>query len=224
MSTSVATPRFVSSTIGRKVVMAVTGIVLFGFTIGHMLGNLQVYQGPEKLNAYAAFLRATPALLWGARAILLISVIFHIWAAISLSRQNDRARPVAYRARRWREGSYASRTMMWSGPILGLFIVYHLLHFTTGTAHPDFNHEDVYRNFVLGFQQVPASAVYIVAMIALGLHLWHGAFSFFQSLGVRNPAWVRGMRLFATATTLLVTLGNLSFPIAVLTGVIGLAE
>jgi succinate dehydrogenase / fumarate reductase cytochrome b subunit len=220
----IATSRgtFLASTIGRKVVMAVTGVVLFGFTIGHMLGNLQVYQGPEKLNAYAAFLKATPALLWGTRAILLVSVLLHIWAAISLARQNDRARPVPYAARRWREGSYASRTMMWSGPLLGLFIVYHLLHFTTGTAHPQFDEHDVYGNFILGFQQVPASIVYIVAMVALGFHLWHGAFSFFQSLGLRNPAWVRGLRTFATVTTLIVTLANLSFPIAVLAGVLTL--
>jgi succinate dehydrogenase / fumarate reductase cytochrome b subunit len=209
------------STIAKKVVMAVTGIVLFGFTMGHMLGNLQVYQGPVKLNAYAAFLKATPALLWGTRAILLLSVALHIWAAVALARLNERARPVSYQVKTWREGSYASRTMMWSGPILGLFVVYHLLHLTTGTAHPDFDPHDVYRNFVVGFQQLPASIVYIVAMVALGLHLWHGAFSFFQSLGLRNPTWVKGMRAFATVTTLAVTLGNLSFPIAVLTGVIG---
>src|SRR5687768_937416 len=132
MATIVANPRFIASTIGRKVLMAVTGVILFGFTIGHMLGNLQVYQGPEKLNAYAAFLKATPAILWGTRSILLVSVLLHIWAAVSLSLQNHRARPVAYAGRSWREASYASRTMMWSGPLLALFIVYHLLHFTTG--------------------------------------------------------------------------------------------
>src|SRR5262245_14940884 len=171
MPTSIAVPRFVTSTIGQKVVMAVTGVILFGFTIGHMLGNLQVYQGPEKLNAYAAFLKATPALLWGTRSVLLVSVILHIWAAVSLSQKNHQARPVAYAGRRWREGSYAARTMMWSGPILGLFIVYHLLHFTTGQAHPHFDEHDVYANFVIGFQDPRASAVYIVAMVALGFHL-----------------------------------------------------
>ena len=218
MSTSIAIPRFITSTIGKKVVMAVTGVVLFGFTIGHMLGNLQVYQGPEKLNAYAAFLKATPALLWGVRIILLVSVIAHIWAAVSLTNTNSRARPVGYANRSWREGSYASRTMMWSGPILFLFIVYHLLHFTTGQVHPQFDEHDVYANFIIGFQDWRVSAFYILGMAALGFHLWHGAFSFFQSLGLRNPAWVRGMRIFATTTTLIVTLANISFPLAVLGG------
>jgi len=211
-------PSFLGSSIGRKLVMAVTGIVLFGFVVGHMLGNLQVYLGPHALNAYAESLRKVPALLWGVRLLLLVSVALHIWAATSLTLDNRRARPRGYRARRYQEATYASRTMVWSGPILALFVAYHLAHLTFGTAHPSFQPGDVYHNFVTGFQSVPVSLFYIAAMLALGLHLYHGVWSMLQTIGLSHPRYNRLRHAFATLLTLVVVAGNISFPLAVLAG------
>jgi succinate dehydrogenase / fumarate reductase cytochrome b subunit len=215
-------PGFLASSIGRKVIMAVTGLILFGFVVGHLIGNLQVYLGPEALNHYAVFLRTVlhGAGLWMARAVLLAAVILHIWSATSLTLESRRARPVGYREQKWKESTYASRTMRWSGVILLLFIVYHLLHMTTGTAHPSFVEGDVYHNFVTGFQSVPISIAYIVAMIALGLHLRHGVWSMFQTLGVSHPRYIGFAHAAAWFFAILVVVGNISFPIAVLAGIV----
>jgi succinate dehydrogenase / fumarate reductase cytochrome b subunit len=211
---------FFGSTIGKKVVMGVTGIALFGFVLGHMAGNLQLYLGPEALNTYSESLREVGhgMGLWVARAGLLAAVGLHIWAATSLTLASIKARPVGYRASRHRESTYASRTMRWSGPILLLFVVYHLLHFTFGTVHGSFIPGDVYHNVVAGFQVWPVSAFYMVAMITLGFHLWHGVWSMLQSLGLSHPRWNTFRRAFATVFTVVVIGGNLSFPIAVLAG------
>lgn len=215
---------FTGSTIGRKAVMAASGVVLFGFVLGHMAGNLQVYMGREAFNAYAEFLRHVlhGAGLWVARAVLLTAVLAHVWAAWMTSRASWAARPRGYR--RWtpRESTYASRTMRWGGVMIGLFVVYHLLHFTFGTAHPDFIRTDPYHNFVTGFEQWPVAVVYIVANIMLGFHLRHGVWSMLQTLGLSHPRYKRLALAAALLFALLVTLGNLSFPIAVLTGVIQL--
>jgi succinate dehydrogenase / fumarate reductase cytochrome b subunit len=213
---------FLDATVGKKAVMAVTGLILFGFVVAHMSGNLLAYLGPEALNAYAVWLRELlhGAGLWIARAVLLLAVILHIWSAVSLTKDNRKARPVDYRQRHWVESTYASRTMVWSGPILALFIVYHLLHFTTGNLHPNFVEGDVYHNFVAGFRVIPVSAFYILAMLALGLHLYHGVWSMLQTLGLSHPRWNPLRKAFATAMTAIVVLGNISFPIAVLLGVI----
>jgi succinate dehydrogenase / fumarate reductase cytochrome b subunit len=214
--------RFLTSTIGRKVIMAVTGIILVGFVIGHMIGNLQVYLGAESLNHYGRLLRTLVHgwALWAVRAVMLTAVVLHIWAATSLTLDSRRARPVGYREHKYREATYASRTMRWGGVILLLFIVYHLLHFTTGTAHPDFIEGDVYHNFVTGFQSVPVSVVYIFAMIALGLHLRHGVWSMFQTLGVSHPRYIAIAHALAWAVAVVVVVGNISFPVAVLAGVV----
>jgi succinate dehydrogenase / fumarate reductase cytochrome b subunit len=215
-------PGFIGSSIGRKVVMAVTGAILFGFVFVHMLGNLQVYLGPEAMNAYGVFLRELlhGTGIWIARAVLLAAVVLHIWAATSLTLTSRRARPVAYREQKWKESTYASRTMRWSGVILFFFIIYHLMHFTFGNAHPSFIEGDVYHNFVAGFRSVPVSLVYIVAMVLLGLHLRHGVWSLFQTLGVSHPrsiAWAKtGAWIFAA----IIVLGNISFPLAVLAGIV----
>jgi succinate dehydrogenase cytochrome b subunit len=213
---------FSGSTIGRKVVMGVTGVVLFGFVLGHMVGNLQLYLGPEALDSYSVFLHHVlhGSGLWIARAVLLASVGLHIWAATSLTLTNWSARPVGYRTTKRLESTYASRTMVWSGPILGLFIVYHLLHLTLGTVHPSFEPGAVYHNVVAGFRVWPVSAFYIVAMIALGFHLWHGVWSMLQSLGLSHPRWNGLRRVCATVFTLVVVAGNLSFPLAVLLGLV----
>ena len=213
---------FIGSSIGRKVVMAVTGAILFGFVLGHMLGNLQVYLGPEAMNGYAVFLREVlhGTGIWIARAVLLAAVVLHIWAATSLTLTSRRARPVAYRQQKWTESTYASRTMRWSGVILFAFIVYHLMHFTFGNAHPSFIEGDVYHNFVAGFRSVPVSLAYIVAMILLGLHLRHGVWSMFQTLGVSQPRYIAMAKTGAWIFAAIIVLGNISFPLAVLAGIL----
>ncbi len=213
---------FIGSSIGRKVVMAVTGAILFGFVLVHMLGNLQVYLGPESLNAYGEFLRHLlhGAGIWIFRAVLLAAVLLHIWSATSLTLTSRRARPVAYREQKWKESTYASRTMRWSGVILFFFIVYHLMHLTLGNAHPSFIEGDVYHNFVAGFRSVPVSFVYIVAMVLLGMHLRHGVWSMFQTLGVSHPRYIAMAKTGAWIFAAIIVLGNISFPLAVLAGII----
>jgi succinate dehydrogenase cytochrome b subunit len=213
-------PSFLASSIGRKVVMALTGAVLFGYVVVHMLGNLQMYLGPEALNAYAVKLREMPALLWGVRLLLLASAVLHVWAAASLTRTNMAARGAGYRERRDRESTYASRTMRWSGVILLLFIVYHILHLTVGSVHPSFVPGDVYHNVVAGFRVGIAPFFYILAMLSLGLHMYHGVWSFMQTLGLSHPRYDRLRYAFAVLVTAVVVLGNLSFPLAVMTGLV----
>ncbi len=210
------------TSIGKKAVMAVTGIILFGFVIVHLLGNLQVYLGPEAMNQYALFLRMVLHgwALWAFRIVLLAAVILHIWAAASLTLINRAARPRAYSKQRWRESTYASRTMRWSGVIIFFFVVYHILHFTTGTVHPTFEAGDVYHNFITGFQVVPVSLFYIVAMVLLGMHLHHGVWSMLQTLGLSHPRYMRLARGFAAAVAVVFVVGNVSFPVAVLTGIL----
>lgn len=211
---------FFGSTIGLKVVMAFTGVILFGFVIAHMLGNLQVYLGPTKLDEYGAALRKLPALLWGMRIGLLAAAFLHVAAAWSLTRMNLTARPSGYARRENIASTYASRLMPWSGVTLLLFVVYHLLHFTIGTAHPDFVEGGVNHNFVTGLRVPAVSAFYILAMLALGLHLYHGAWSLLRTFGLSHPRYDGACRAIATTLTLLVVLGNVSFPLAVLAGIV----
>jgi succinate dehydrogenase / fumarate reductase cytochrome b subunit len=211
---------FFASSIGKKVVMAVSGVVLFGYVVAHMLGNLQVYLGPAALNHYAESLRQVPALLWTARVTLLVAAIAHVWSAASLTRMNQRARPIGYRERDNRASTYASRTMRWSGVILLLFVVYHLLHLTFGArrVHPEFVRGDVYHNVVTGFEHPLVSAFYIAAMLALGLHMYHGVWSMMQTVGLSHPRYEPWRKRFAAAITAIVVAGNISFPVAVLSG------
>lgn len=210
------------STVGQKVVMAVTGIILFGFTVGHMVGNLQVYLGPTALNGYALFLREFlhGGAIWVVRGGLLAATALHIWAATALTLTSRRARPVGYRLEHYRAADYASRTMRWSGPILALFVIYHLLHFTFGSVHPSFAERDVYHNVIAGFSVWPVSAFYIVAMLALGLHMYHGVWSMLQTLGLSHPRYNRLRMAFSVVCTAAVVLGNISIPVAVLAGLV----
>jgi succinate dehydrogenase / fumarate reductase cytochrome b subunit len=210
------------SSIGKKVVMAVTGLILFGFVIGHMIGNLQVFLGAKALNDYSLFLRdfLHGAGLWIARAVLLASVVLHIWAAYSLTVMNRSARLVGYREWKARESSYASRTMRWSGVLLLAFIIYHLLHFTTGTLHPDFVPGDVYHNVIVGLRQAPAAIFYIISMVALGFHLYHGSWSMLQTLGLNHPRWNKLRFAVSVALAAAVVVGNLSFPATILAGIL----
>jgi succinate dehydrogenase / fumarate reductase cytochrome b subunit len=220
---------FFRSAVGKKAVMAVSGLILFGFVLVHFIGNLKLYEGREYLNNYAGFLREvgspalpTSGLLWIARLVLLAAVVLHIWAAWQVSRMSLAARPEGYRRRGVVQATYASRTMRWGGVIVLLFVVYHLLHFTFGTVHPNFIEGDVYANVVTGFQVWWVSAFYIVAQVALGFHLYHGLWSLFQSLGWSHPRFNPWRRTFAHAFAWIITLGNISFPLAVLAGVIHL--
>ena len=214
---------FACSTIGRKVVMAATGFILFGFVFAHMLGNLQMFlPDHEAINHYGKFLQEMlhGGGIWVARSVLLGSVSLHIWAAWSLTRTSWKARPVPYKVVAPDASTYASRTMRWSGPILFLFIVYHLLHFTVGSVHPAFIQGDIYRNVIVGFSFWPVAAAYVLAILALGLHLRHGAWSMLQTLGASHPRWDGARNLAATAFTAIIVLGFISVPLAVLAGVL----
>jgi succinate dehydrogenase / fumarate reductase cytochrome b subunit len=211
------------STIGKKAIMAITGLIGFGFVIGHLIGNLQAFPflgGAHALNQYAVTLRKLGALLYFARLILLSAVIVHVIAAYQLTRVSLKNRNQDYK--RWvpRGSDYASRTMRWSGPILLLFIIYHLMHFTFGNVHPSFHHGDVYGNLVRGFQVWYVSAFYIIAMIALCLHLYHGVWSMFQTMGLNNPLYNRMLHRFSVISAIVIALGNISIPVAVLAGYI----
>ena len=202
--------------------MGVSGAILFGFVVAHMLGNLQVYLGPEALNAYAEGLRKLPAVLWVARGILLAALTLHLWAAYSLTMANRRARRVGYRQTVPQASTYASRTMRWSGVTLLLFVIYHLLHLTFGarSIHPRFQSGDVYHNFVTGFQNPVVSLFYILAMLALGFHLYHGVWSMMQTLGLSHPRYDHLRKGFATMVTIVVVAANISFPVAVMLGIL----
>ncbi|MEM7434577.1 MAG: succinate dehydrogenase cytochrome b subunit [Myxococcota bacterium] len=206
------------TTIGKKVVMAVSGTIIVGFVIGHFLGNLNLYLGPEALNGYAAKLHSLPALVWGTRVLLLFAFGAHITSAYLLWRRNASARGSQYKKRNDISTDYAARTMYWSGPILLLYLIYHLLEFTIIPAHPG----DVYRNVVEAFQNPWISAFYIAGNLALGLHIFHGIHSAFQSVGASHPRYDSLRRDLAIAISAVITVGNLSFPISVLTGVVTL--
>lgn len=219
---------FYRSAIGKKWVMAVTGLMLIGFVFFHAIGNLKVYLGAEEFNHYGEFLREllVPLLprtvaLWLMRLGLIGAFVFHIHAAYSLTRMNGRARGGGYvQDRDWQAATAASRTMRWTGVIVGLFILFHLADLTWGTVNPDFVRGDVYRNFVATFSRPPVAVIYLVANVALGIHLFHGAWSMFQSLGLNNPRWNSWRKGFAIGLAGLVCAMNLSFPLAVMTGIV----
>lgn len=209
---------FYRTTIGKKVVMAVTGIILIGFVIGHVLGNLLVFRGPSAMNDYAALLKSNAGLLWTVRLGLLAAVVLHVTAAIQLTRLDRAARPVGYARFEPRAATFASRTVRWGGLALALFIVYHLLHFTTGTLHPTFSHTDVYGNVMAAFRVWWIVLLYVTAMLFLGLHLYHGVWSLGRTLGVARRSDQPLKRRLATAIAILVWAGFTSIPIAVFVG------
>ena len=213
---------FASSTVGRKIAMAVTGLIMAGFLVVHMTANLLAFAGPEHINAYARFLRSVPELLWLVRAVLVISVIVHAISAFQLARAGAEARPVGYAMREPQIATIASRTIRWLSILLALFIVVHLLHFTTGTLLPGFVHLDPYANLVLAFRSQRFMAVfYIAMMIVLGLHLYHGTWSAVRALGLSRPRRNPFSRPFATVFAVALWLGFTAVPVAVLFGWIG---
>ena len=215
------------TSVGKKYTMAVSGAIFVLFVIVHMFGNLKVYLGPEAFNHYAEGLRnfGAPFLghewfLWVFRVGLVLFLLIHVVAAWQTSRQSWSARGNNYRKKENLVFHYASRTMRWGGVVLLLFVVYHILHLTTGTLHPDFVPGDAYHNFVTGFRSLPVVAVYSAAMIALGLHLYHGVWSAFQTMGLDGPRIRKWREPLALAVAVVVVLVNLSFPVAVFTGII----
>ena len=222
-----------STAVGKKYVMGVTGIGLMGFVLFHMIGNLKMYQGAEALDSYAEFLKKLlyplapkGVILWLLRGGLITMVVLHIHAAWSLTQLNRKARPVKYQsARDYQIASFASRSLRYTGIVVLLFVVWHLLDLTFGVvntvgADGEFVRANVYENVVRSFERVPVSVFYIVANIALGIHLFHGAWSLFQSMGWNNPRFNKWRRAFATGFATVVVVGNVSFPVAVLAGIV----
>jgi succinate dehydrogenase / fumarate reductase cytochrome b subunit len=217
------------TSVGKKVLMAVSGILLTGFVLAHMLGNLKMFQGPEAMDGYAVFLKQAGypllpeyGLLWIARIALLGAVGVHAVAAFQLWRQSRAARPHGYKKDVPQVFSYASRTMRWGGVIILLFVVFHLMHFTVGSAHPDFVYGAVYQNVVIGFQSVPVALFYLIAVGSLALHLYHGLWSLFSTLGVQNPRIGQIRRPLAAGVSLALFVGYASVPVAVLAGILTL--
>jgi succinate dehydrogenase / fumarate reductase cytochrome b subunit len=219
--------RFYEAPIGKKAVMAITGVMLVGCVFAHLLGNLQIYSSDaEQINRYAGFLHnpANAAALWAARSVLLLAVALHIVAATQLWLQNRAARPVGYVKKADLPASYAARTMIWSGPIVGAFVIFHVLHLTAGKVlelrELGPNLPDVRYNVITGFSNPWISGFYILAMILLCLHLYHGMWSMFQSLGLSHPRYTPIVKKAAAVLAILVAVGNCSIPIAVLTGLL----
>jgi len=214
--------RFWQTTIGKKVIMAVSGFILFGFVVGHLLGNLQMFLPPEKINHYSAALKSLPVLLWGTRITLLVAVGLHIWSSFQLWLLQREARPIQYVKKANSHSTYASRTMYWSGPIIAAFVIFHLLQFTFGVVHPraPFDEHNVYNNVVTGFRFWPVSIFYIIAMTMLCYHLYHGLWSMFQSLGFSHPVYTPWLQRAAKVLAILIAAGYISIPVAVLAGLL----
>lgn len=217
------------TTVGKKVVMALTGFILIGFVVLHIWGNLHIFEGREAFNHYALFLREVGApvfgreqVLWVVRIVLLISVVLHIAAAYQLTRIDLQGRPVRYARYQVTQANMASRTMRWGGVIILLFLIYHLLHFTFGTVHPRFVPGDVYNNVVIGFQNWLVSAFYIASMVAVGFHLYHGTWSMFQTLGFNRQKYNLMFRWIAALLSVAIVASAISVPLAVMAGFISL--
>jgi succinate dehydrogenase / fumarate reductase cytochrome b subunit len=218
-----------NSTIGKKIIMALTGLIGVGFLLLHMYGNLKAFLGPEYFNAYAEGLRSFGApvlghlhLLTVIRAVLLVAVVLHVWAAVSLTRQAWNARPARYAVKKRVQADYAAVTMRWGGLTIFLFLLYHLAQFTWGMpgVATDFVRGDAYHNLVIGFQSLPVTLIYIAAVIALGFHLYHGGWSMFQTLGLSNDNTEKPLRALSVAVAVVLAVGFLVVPLAVLAGII----
>ncbi|MCX6625107.1 MAG: succinate dehydrogenase cytochrome b subunit [Acidobacteria bacterium] len=219
------TTLFYQTPVGKKVVMAVTGVMLFGYLIAHLIGNLQIFTGnAAAINAYAEFLHSKPGMLWVARSVLLLAVLLHIVSSVQLWLLKRAARPISYYKKEDTGSNYAARTMIWSGPIIASFVVFHVLHLTVGDVVPlkttPEGTLDVYHNVIAGFQNPVISGFYIVAMVLLCLHLFHGLWSMFQSVGVSHPRYTPCLKKFAAVFAFIIAIGNISIPVAVMIGII----
>ena len=219
--------RLFTSSLGKKFLMAITGVGLFLFVIGHLAGNLQIFLGPESINRYGHFLQTTPEILWPARIGLLAFVIIHIWMSISLTLENRASRAAQYEVKELVAASLASRTMIWSGLIVFAFVGFHLAHYTLLIVHPEYRdlHDahgwhDIYRMMVIGFSNGWVSGFYVLSIGLLCAHLSHGASAMFQSLGLKNEAYASVIDRFAQAAAIVIFLGYISIPVAVLAGMV----
>ena len=212
--------KFYGTTIGKKIVMALTGAFLVLFLVGHVAGNLQILAGAEKINHYAELLHSSMGLLWGFRLALIASVVLHVRAALQLYALKAAARPVQYAKKAHRVATLSSRMMIWSGYVLGAFLVFHILHFTTGNAHPSFVPGDVFHNVTVAFQNPAVAGIYIVCMGLVGMHLSHGLFSFTQSLGLSHPTYSARAKQVAKVVGFLVAAAFAAVPVAVLASVV----
>jgi succinate dehydrogenase / fumarate reductase cytochrome b subunit len=210
-----------SSSVGKKAVMAGTGLIMLAYLITHVLANLLVFQGPEKINAYSKFLHGTGGALWAARVVLLAALALHVVAAVQLTLRRQAARPIGYAGGREPQvTTFAARTIRWGGVLILVFLVYHILHFTLGTVHPAFIEGDPYHNVTTGFFSLCVVAFYEIALAAVGLHLYHGIWSSGRSLGLSPPSPHPLRRQLALALSVLVWLGFTVIPIAVYGGII----
>jgi succinate dehydrogenase / fumarate reductase cytochrome b subunit len=212
--------KFYGSTIGKKIVMAVTGVFLVLFLVGHVAGNLQILSGAEKINHYAELLHSSMGLLWGFRLVMIASVVLHVRAALQLYALKAAARPVQYAKKAHRVATLASRMMIWSGYVLGAFLVFHIMHFTTGQAHPDFKVGDVFHNVNVAFKNPAIAGIYVVCMGLVGMHLSHGLWSFTQSLGLSHPTYSARAKTLGKVVAFLVAAAFALVPIAVLAGLV----
>jgi succinate dehydrogenase / fumarate reductase, cytochrome b subunit len=215
------------TSIGKKFVMAVTGLIWFGYLIAHLWGNLKIYAGPNYLNEYGAFLRTvgeplfgSSQLLWLARIVLIPALAMHVITALQLTQRDRRSRPHGYAVRKNLESTLASRTMIWGGLVILFFIIYHVLDLTFGTFNPSFEEGNIYHNVVASFRMWYVALFYMLAMLAVGMHLFHGLWSMFQTLGLNTARSTRLIRNGAICFAVALTIGNLSIPVAVLFGVV----
>lgn len=211
-----------TSTVAIKALMAVTGIILFIYVVGHLLGNLQIFlpNAKEDLRNYSALLHRSPSLLWAVRAFLILAIVLHMWAYVVLGLRKLHARPVGYVMKKAVGSSLASRIMYWSGPVVAVYVIYHILHLTTGTLHPDFLEGDPYDNVVIAFHYYSVSIFYIIAIILLCMHLYHGLWSWLRSLGLDHPRYTPLIKRAAAVISILIAAGYISIPVAVMTGLV----
>jgi len=219
--------RHFTSSLGKKFLMAITGAGLFLFVVGHLLGNLQIFLGPEAINRYGHFLQTTPEILWPARIGLLVFVGIHIWASISLTLENRAARGTRYEVKEVVDASLASRTMIWSGLIILAFVAFHLAHYTLMVVYPGFRDlrdangwHDIYRMMIIGFSNSWVSGFYVLSIGLLCIHLGHGVGAMFQSLGLKNQTYTGAIVRFSIIAAAIIFLGYISIPLAVLAGVL----
>lgn len=219
--------RHFTSSLGKKFLMAITGAGLFLFVVGHLLGNLQIFLGPEAINRYGHFLQTTPEILWPARIGLLVFVAVHIWASISLTLENRAARGTRYEVKEVVDASLASRTMIWSGLIILAFVAFHLAHYTLMVVYPGFRDlrdangwHDIYRMMIIGFSNSWVSGFYVLSIGLLCIHLGHGVGAMFQSLGLKNQTYTGPIVRFSIIAAAIIFLGYISIPLAVLAGVL----
>ncbi|RJQ47053.1 MAG: succinate dehydrogenase/fumarate reductase cytochrome b subunit [Nitrospiraceae bacterium] len=217
------------NTVGRKIVMAVTGLLMFGFIIGHLLGNTTIFTGPDGINAYAEKLRNLGPLIWIMRVIMLVMVSLHVFFGVQITLEDNAAKPGSYAMKRNLRSTFASRSMIWTGLLIAGYLIYHLLQFTFHVINPEISsmknfdslgRHDVFSMLVHGFQSVLVSSVYIAAMIAVALHLAHGIQSLFQTLGLNNDSSLPAIEKAGLITAVILFLGYVSIPAAILAGIV----